>query len=88
MTTITLSLNQTEPHTSSVRLSAIPTAYTELAETRRRAPYFVPRDQAYFWTQKWQADEAEALREIADGNVRDFTSGAAAVAWLLSDDDA
>jgi hypothetical protein len=87
MTTITLSLNQIEEHTTTVCLSTIPTAYTGAAETRRRAPYFVPRDQAYFWTQKWQADEAKALREIADGNVRDFASGAAAIAWLLADDE-
>jgi hypothetical protein len=87
MTTITLSTNQTEQRTTSVRFSAIPTAYASGAETRRRAPYFVPRNQAYFWTERWQADEADALREIAEGNVRDFASGAAAIAWLLSDDD-
>jgi hypothetical protein len=88
MTTITLSSNTQTEQRTTVLVSAIPNAYTQSGETRRRAPYFVPRDQAYFWTQKWQADEAEALREIAAGNVQDFTSGAAAAAWLLSDDEA
>lgn len=50
-----------------------------------RAPFFVPRDQAYYWTHEWQRAEAEGLREIAEGNVRRFASGSAAAAWLLSD---
>lgn len=86
MTTIMISPNQTEQHTRTVCLSAFPNAYASVVETPRRAPYFVPLDQAYFWTYKWQRDEAEALREIAEGNVQDFASGAAAIAWLLADD--
>ena len=43
--------------------------------------------QTFFWTVEWQAGEAEALRGIAAGDVRHFTTGADAVAWLLADDD-
>jgi antitoxin PrlF len=31
--------------------------------------------QAWFWTSKWQAGEAEAAAEIARGQGRAFTSG-------------
>jgi hypothetical protein len=62
-------------------------AYTADLAARRRAPLFVPRNQAYFWTAEWQAGEREALAELAKGEGRRFNSGAAAAAWLLSDDD-
>jgi hypothetical protein len=52
----------------------------------RQAPLFVPFGQDYFWTTEWQRGEAEALREIANGDVHRFVSGEAAVRWLLSDD--
>lgn len=29
----------------------------------------IPDDQAWFWTPEWQAKEAEADQEIADGGV-------------------
>jgi hypothetical protein len=86
MTTVTISPNQTTEQRASVRLPAVPSAFMSGADARRHVPFFVPRDQSYFWTQKWQQDEGEALREIAEGNVQHFTSGAAAVAWLLADD--
>ncbi len=53
----------------------------------RRMPLFVPRGQSYFWTAEWQAGEIEALRDLEQGNVRRFASGAEAAAWLLSDDE-
>ncbi|MBF0549715.1 MAG: AbrB/MazE/SpoVT family DNA-binding domain-containing protein [Deltaproteobacteria bacterium] len=28
----------------------------------------IPDDQAYFWTPEWQAGEAEADRDLAEGN--------------------
>lgn len=39
-------------------------------------------DQAYYWTEEWQAGETETLTEIAAGNYRTFDSGVDAVAWL------
>ncbi len=32
-------------------------------------------DQAYFWTEEWQAGEREASQEIADGAGETFASG-------------
>jgi hypothetical protein len=57
------------------------------ASTRGRPPLFVPRGQLYYWTHEWQDGEAEALREIADGQARRFPNGSSAAEWLLSDDE-
>lgn len=86
MTTITISPETNTQPEASVDLSTILTSFTSEG-TRRRAPTFIPRDQAYFWTQEWQDGEAEALREIEAGNVRHFESAREAIAWLLSDDE-
>jgi hypothetical protein len=56
-------------------------------ERAARAPLFIPHGQDYFWTAEWQRGEAEALEEIANGDIRRFTSGTDAVRWLLADDD-
>jgi hypothetical protein len=72
---------------ASFEILFVATAYTADLEASRRAPLFVPRNQAYFWTAEWQAGEREALAELANGEGRRFDSGAAAAAWLLSDDD-
>lgn len=32
-----------------------------------------PDDQSWFWTPSWQAGEAEADRDIAEGRVSDLT---------------
>ena len=47
----------------------------------------VPRDQLYYWTSAWQENERAALRELADGECREFDSGDDAIRWLLSDDE-
>ena len=49
-------------------------------------PSLIAHDQGYFWSAEWQAGEAEALRELADGKGVSFESGSAAAAWLLGDD--
>jgi hypothetical protein len=50
-------------------------------------PLAINRAQSYYWSRTWQHDEAESLREIAEGNVEHFTNGTDAVRWLLSPDD-
>ena len=54
---------------------------------QERLPFFIPRHQLYYWRRAWQTGEAEALREIAEGETRTFPDGNAASAWLLSDDE-
>ena len=34
----------------------------------------VPREQAWFWTERWQAMEREAQEDIAAGRIRRFDS--------------
>jgi hypothetical protein len=86
MTTITIPSRASEGDTSSITLPPYATAYAG-AHKHRRAPFFVPRDQTYYWTMRWQQEEAAALREIADGKARRFSSGASAAEWLLTDDE-
>lgn len=50
-------------------------------------PVSVPTDQLYYWSAKWQADQAESIREIEAGNSRVFNSAADAIRWLASTDD-
>ena len=39
-------------------------------------------DQAYFWTEEWQAAERESERELAEGRGRTFDSAEDAIRWL------
>jgi hypothetical protein len=86
MTTLTIPPEINAQPEAAVDLSSILMPFTSEGP-RRRAPLFIPSEQAYFWTQEWQDGEAEALREIEAGNVKHFTSGRDAIAWLLSDDE-
>ncbi len=82
VTALTSEQNQTSPMSVSFET-------TSYGDGRfSSAPFFVPRDQAYYWTLAWQRDEAEALREIAEGNTQRFASGAAAAEWLLANEEA
>lgn len=44
-------------------------------------------DQAYFWTEEWQAGEREADEDIAAGRVKTFDTMEEFLADLMSDDD-
>ena len=48
---------------------------------------FLPRDQEYYWTERWQADERTTLEEIAAGEGIDFDNAADLLRWLFSTDD-
>lgn len=39
-------------------------------------------DQRYYWSSEWQADEQQAVAEIARGEGRGFEDTAEAVRWL------
>lgn len=55
---------------------------------RRRGsvPMFIPSDQVYYWSVKWQRDERESLEQLNAGNFREFDNPKDLVRWLLSDD--
>lgn len=77
--------NTEQEATTTVPLSASAQASGEGAGLR--VPLFVPRGQMYFWTREWQAGEVEALKDIAAGRVRRFSTGGDAASWLLRDED-
>ena len=46
-----------------------------------------PRDQAYYWTARWQAGIEHSRAALARGDFREFDNGRDLARWLLSDDD-
>jgi hypothetical protein len=88
-TTIILRPEQTaESPAAAAFVASASIPWTQDAPAGTRIPLFMPRSQAYYWSIDWQVGELEALREIAEGDVRSFGSGAAAAEWLLKRDDA
>ena len=59
---------------------------TSSATGSRLIPFSVPRDQLYYWTHHWQADEREAMDELDAGLGHSFNDGKSAADWLLSDE--
>lgn len=57
------------------------------ARTSQRIPASIPASEAYYWSRRWQEDEAASRAELAAGETTSFTSAADMVTWLLSDDD-
>lgn len=56
----------------------------------RRVPLFIPRDQAYYWTQEWQDSVQSTYAGLEAGEYMDFddrNDPDAVVRWLLSDED-
>jgi hypothetical protein len=49
---------------------------------RYEDPGIHPDDQAYYWTEEWQAGEREAEADIKAGRVRTFTNVEDGVRWL------
>jgi hypothetical protein len=46
-------------------------------------PVFIPADQAYYWSIRWQESERKALADIAAGRARTFADPTEAVRYLL-----
>jgi hypothetical protein len=49
-------------------------------------PAFIPADQAYYWSIRWQESERRALADLAAGRSRSFADPADAVRYLLGND--
>lgn len=94
MTTIELSALQTqEADVSEVSApsgfsSAVVHVTAELSwSTSARPPIAIPESQLYYWTRVWQANENEAVQELASGKGFEFDSPDDAIHWLLSEDE-
>ena len=60
----------------------------ELAPAWRKSgvPYVIPSAQIYYWSARWQDDEAENLRDIEAGRVRRFTDRSELMRYLRDGD--
>lgn len=54
----------------------------ENGEIVLRVRKLVDKEQAWFWTKRWQEGEAEAEEDIRAGRVRSFESAKEAIAFL------
>lgn len=52
---------------------------------KRRVPMFIPSDQVYYWSSRWQRDEAESLADLKAGHAQTFRNPQDAIRHLLSD---
>lgn len=50
-------------------------------------PAAIPESQLFYWTSKWQADEAESICELDAGEGQTFDNADEAIRWLLDPDD-
>jgi hypothetical protein len=84
MSTLTVSLRPNAEQQTKARLRL---GGESISFSGRRPPLFVPRGQLYYWTREWQLGEAEAMREIENGETQTFANGTSAAKWLLDDED-
>ena len=75
-------------HAASVSPAMQPSRVASSRNTNavRSVPMFIPADQAYYWSSKWQRDEAESLTDLKAGHARTFDYPQDAIRHLLSDD--
>lgn len=50
-------------------------------------PASMPESQLFYWTHKWQADEAESTAELERGLGHSFDNADEAIRWLLDPND-
>ncbi len=88
MTHVTVAVYPTPAQSGAViDLRRVVTAGNSAGPAPRNMPPSISRSQRYYWTAKWQSEEAESVAEISAGRVERFTSGRDAIAWLLSADE-
>ena len=57
----------------------------ENGEAVVRVKKLIDKDQAWFWTKRWQEGEKEAEEDIRAGRVHDFPDAKSAIAYLNRD---
>jgi hypothetical protein len=70
---------------SSSRSGDVDVRPGETASNARGPVLSVPRSQLYYWTRRWQEDEAEAVAELERGEGVGFDDPRDAIRWLLDD---
>ena len=56
---------------SEVSVSLESTSVPEL-RSPYRVPFFIPREQAYYWTREWQEGIRRSMADLEAGNYTDF----------------
>jgi len=86
-TTLTIEVMQT---TAAASNSAVPVARSSTnshSPIPRGMPTSVPTDELYYWSETWQAGEAETIDALARGEGQTFKTAKEAIRYLLSNDD-
>ena len=70
------------PASFVTRLDAVGRMLQDLAKELDAHRQLIPKDQAWFWSQRWQALEREADRALAQGDYDEFEDVDEAITWL------
>jgi hypothetical protein len=73
MTTITIPDLRTASNLQTVEVSPAANS-SEIDSSTRSVPAFIPSDDAYYWSFKWQRDVRESMAALAAGDYEDFDS--------------
>jgi hypothetical protein len=68
-------------------MSFTPTLPSDPRPVRSGVPVSIPSDEVYYWTVRWQTDEAESFQELRDGHGVTFSTATDAIRWLLDPTD-
>jgi hypothetical protein len=57
--------------------------FSENVKLSPTIPAFIPANQTYYWSSRWQEAERQALDDLAHGRAKTFTDPRDAVRYLL-----
>jgi hypothetical protein len=78
--------NSASSNSINLVFSLYSTLATESNRLAKSAPAFIPADEEFYWTTKWQAGERKALADLEAGRFRQFADSRDAIRWLLRED--
>ncbi len=87
-TTLTIEVMHTTAAASNSAVSVARSSETNNhSPIPRGMPTSVPTDELYYWSETWQAGEAETIDALARGEGQTFKTAKEAIRYLLSNDD-
>lgn len=81
--TLTLHENSSGSNSTTIGLSRSYGAATTAPVSSGRMPTSIPASQRYYWSRKWQMDEAASELDLANGDYEEFSTSRDAIMWLL-----
>jgi hypothetical protein len=70
---------------TAVEHSVVKMAFSENVKLSPTIPAFIPANQTYYWSSRWQEAERQALNDLASGRARTFDDPRDAARYLLGD---